>query len=129
MKRLLLAPALLAAALTLPLSGADTEINLVPQGAFKPVMMHGKPSAAFGWYLRDQPRSRFAGKTRRYLSGEGLFELKFENGAVTFVYPDPIHPAYVKSPVAVDFCPRLASPQPPAEEYVISARVKFCICS
>ena len=106
-------------------SGADTEINLVPHGEFKPVVMHGKPSAAFGWYLRDQPRGRYSGKTRKYLSGEGLFDLSFADGAVTFAYPDPLHPAYVKSPVTVDFCPRLAAPTPPAPEYMISARVKF----
>ncbi|MBP5532011.1 MAG: DUF4838 domain-containing protein, partial [Lentisphaeria bacterium] len=105
--------------------GADTPINLVQQADFKPVVMHGRPTGAFGWYLVDRPRSRFGGKSRKYLSGEGLFELKFADGAVTFVYPDQLHPAYVKSPVTVDFCPRIASPTPPAKEYLTIARVKF----
>ena len=127
MKRLLLAPALLAAvcAATLALFGADTEINLVQQGDFKPVIMHGKPTAAFGWYLLDGPRYRFIRTRGKYLSGEGCFTLSFDNGAVTFAYPDPLNPVYVKSPVTVDFCPRLAWPDPPAAEYMISARVKF----
>ena len=123
MKKTFAFAAVFAAALGL--AGADAEVNLVQQSTFKPVIMHGKPSAAFGWFLRDKPRIRFAAKTRKYLSGEGLFELKFADGAVTFAYPDPIHPAYVKTPETVNFCPRVASPTPPAKEYLISARVKF----
>ena len=50
MKRNLLSIAgiLAAALLASALFGADTEINLVQQSDFKPVMMHGKPTAAFG---------------------------------------------------------------------------------
>ena len=129
MKKTLFATLGIAAALLSPLfAGADipdTEINLVQQGDFKPVIMHGRPSAAFGWYLRDQPRGRYSGKTRKYLSGEGLFELSFADGAVTFSYPDPLHPAYEKATEPIVFAPRVASPQPPAPEYLITARVKF----
>ena len=43
----------------------DTGDNLLQNGKFEPLYMHGKPTAAFGWYLRDQPRSKFAAKTRK----------------------------------------------------------------
>ena len=122
-KTFVLAAAFFALALAAPVAAA--EIDLVPHGSFKPVVMHGRPSAAFGWFLRDKPRIRYAARTRKYLSGEGLFELKFENGAVTFAYPDPIHPAYVKPSETIDFCPWVASPMPPAPEYLTTARVKF----
>ena len=116
------AAALLAAAAA---PGADTEINLVQQSDFKPVIMHGRPSAAFGWYLMDGPRNDSARLLGKYVSGEGCFELTFADGAVTFAYPDPLNPVYTKSKKPIVFSTRVAQPAPPAPKYLTTARVKF----
>ena len=104
--------AALVAAFAAP--GAEAEINLVQQSDFKPVIMHGKPTAAFGWHLLDGPRNHSCRKLGKYVSGEGCFELKFADGAVTFAYPDPLAPVYVKSTKPVVFSTRVAWPAPPA---------------
>jgi len=112
-------------ATALPLAGADTEINLVQQADFKPVVMHGRPTAAFGWYLHDGPRYVAYHDHGKYVSGEVCFKLSFDNGAVTFTYPDPLNPVYGESTRPIVFAPRAAWPVPPASKYRTTARVKF----
>ena len=109
----------------LSLFGADTEINLVQQTDFAPVIMHGRETGAFGWYLFDGPRYDSYRLERKYLSGEGCFELKFADGAITFAYADPLAPIYAKSKRPVVFSTRIAWPEPPAPQYLTTARVKF----
>ena len=117
------------AALIAPiLSGADTPVDLVQQSVFKPVVMHGRPSAAYGWYLFDGPRYRYIRGENKYLSGEKCFELDFADGAMTLTWSDPLpiaytHPKYKKHPVTLNS--RVAWPAPPAPRYRTVARVKF----
>ena len=108
--------------------GADTPINLVQQADFKPVVMHGKPSAAFGWYFFDGPRYRYIRGENRYLSGEKCFRLSFENDAMTLTWSDPLevaytHPKYKKNPIYL--ATRVSWPVPPAPQYHTTGRVKF----
>ena len=124
-QKLLLLAGLTAMAFAPTLSGADTEINLVQQADFKPVVMHGRSTGAFGWYLVDGPRSESQRIHGKYLSGDGCFELKFADGAVTFAYPDPLNPVYAKSKRPIVFSTRVAWPAPPAPKYLTTARVKF----
>ena len=106
-------------------TAADTPINLVQQSDFKPVVMHGRETGAFGWFLLDGPRYESQRVHNTYVSGDGCFELKFADGAVTFAYPDPLNPAYAKSKRPIVFSTRVAWPAPPAPKYLTTARVKF----
>ncbi|MDD5727283.1 MAG: DUF4838 domain-containing protein [Victivallales bacterium] len=103
---------------------ADAELNLLCEGTFKPVIMHGRPSAAYGWTWRDYARRDYISKNgHKYLSGDGCFNLDFKNGAMTVSFPDPLHPAYVNKRVA--FYSRISNPNPPAPEYLFSGKAKF----
>ena len=73
------------------------ELNLIGESTFRPVVMHGRVSAAYGWAMRDTARQKAGSWNKgRYLSGEGLFELKVEGGTMTLVFPEKLHPAYEK---------------------------------
>jgi len=76
------------------------ELDIISDSTFKPVVMHGRVSAAYGWGMRDLARMK-AGNwyDGKYLSGEGLFELKVENGTMTVTFPEKLHPAYKKTGV------------------------------
>ena len=79
------------------------ELDLIRDNTFKPVMMHGRVTAAYGWGMRDLPRMR-AGNwyDGKYLSGEGLFDLKVENGTMTVSYPENLYPGYKKYDVEIN---------------------------
>ena len=62
MRHFILLAALLGGML---LHAADTPINLLQTGKFEPVIMHGKPSAARGWYLFAHAPLRSGGPGRR----------------------------------------------------------------
>ena len=71
------------------------ELNLIGESTFKPVVMHGRTSAAYGWAMRDAARQKAGSWNKgKYLSGEGLFFLKVENGTMTLAFPEKLHPAY-----------------------------------
>ena len=73
------------------------ELNLIRESTFEPVVMHGRTSAAYGWAMRDKARQKAGSWNKgKYLSGEGLFELKVENGTMTLAFPEQLHPAYKK---------------------------------
>ncbi|MDD5729439.1 MAG: hypothetical protein PHV59_12840, partial [Victivallales bacterium] len=99
-----------AAALIAATAGiaAEPEVNLLLEGTFKPVIMHGRPSAAYGWYLVDRARINHSKKTKKYLSGEGCFSLDFKDGVMTVSLPDPLNPAYVKQ--RMEFGSRVSRP-------------------
>ena len=84
-----------------PLAAVEVkELNLIGESSFKPVVMHGRVSAAYGWAMRDKARQKTGSWNKgKYLSGEGLFELKVENGTLTLVFPEKLHPAYRKNGV------------------------------
>ncbi|MDD5727720.1 MAG: DUF4838 domain-containing protein [Victivallales bacterium] len=115
----------LAVVVGLPTSAStsEREINLLCTGDFKPVMMHGRPSAAYGWWLFDWARVNHQKRTRKYLSGEGCFELAFQDGAMIVSFPAPLNPAYVKQRMEFRSC--VSQPVPPAPQYLASGRVKF----
>ena len=76
------------------------ELNLIGESTFKPVVMHGRVSAAYGWAMRDQARQKAGSWNKgKYLSGEGLFFLKVENGTMALAFPEKLHPAYNKNGV------------------------------
>ena len=76
------------------------ELNLIGESTFKPVVMHGRVSAAYGWAMRDKARQRAGSwNNGKYLSGEGLFLLKVADGTMTLVFPEKLHPAYEKNGV------------------------------
>ena len=76
------------------------ELDLISENTFRPVTMHGRVSAAYGWGMRDNARLK-AGNfyDGKYLSGEGLFDLKVENGTMTVSYPENLFPGYNKNDV------------------------------
>ena len=76
------------------------ELDLIGESSFKPVVMHGRTSAAYGWAMRDKARQKAGSWNKgRYLSGEGLFELKVADGTMTLAFPEKLHPAYEKNGV------------------------------
>ena len=102
---------------------AEPEINLLREGTFKPVMMHGRPSAAHGWWLIDRARIDHQKRTEKYLSGEDCFSLDFKDDVMTVSFPDPLNPAYVNQ--RMEFRSSVSQPVPPAPQYFASGRVKF----
>ncbi|MDD5727114.1 MAG: hypothetical protein PHV59_00995, partial [Victivallales bacterium] len=104
---------------------AEPEINLLYTGDFKPVVMHGRPSAAYGWSLNDLARLmyRYRSKSGKYLSGENCFSLGFKDGAMTISFPDPLHPFY--KDYWLEFSSQVSQPAPPAPQYLAAGRVKF----
>jgi hypothetical protein len=102
---------------------AEPEINLLREGTFKPVIMHGRPSAASGWWLIDRARIEHQKRTKKYLSGEDCFALDFKEGAMTISFPDPLNPAYVKQ--RMEFRSSVSQPVPPAPQYFATGKVKF----
>lgn len=102
---------------------AEPEINLLREGTFKPVMMHGRPSAAHGWWLVDRARIEHQKRTKKYLSGEDCFALDFKDDVMTISFPDPLNPAYVKQ--RMEFRSSVSQPVPPAPQYLASGKVKF----
>ena len=77
---------------------AAAEYNLLPVDSFIPLYMHGKPSAAKGWAMRDQPReAAYTGAKPKYVSGEDCFKLEFSDGAMTIRFTDPLNPVYHKT--------------------------------
>ena len=57
-------------AVAFALRAADTPFNLLPVDRFEPVVMHGRVSAARGWYMHDVPRFDYIFGKGIYLSGE-----------------------------------------------------------
>ena len=125
MKHAILLAALLGATLH-GAAAADTEINLLQHGDFTPVVMHGKPSAARGWYLFDTPRGNFIRKNRTYISGEECFKLDFPgNGELFFRFTDPLAAPYRAEREFLSFGSRVGWPQPPARNYRFTGRIRF----
>ena len=79
------------------------ELNLAIDSKFKPVEMHGRTTAAFGWEMRDNPRLKASGLFGNYLSGEGLFDLKVEDGVMTLIFPEKLHNVYKKGDIEFDY--------------------------
>ena len=76
------------------------ELELISESTFKPVVMHGRVSAAYGWAMRDKARLRAGSwKNGKYLSGEGLFDLEVKDGTMTVKFAEKLHPAYEKNGV------------------------------
>ena len=106
-------------------SAADTPINLLQYGKFQPIMMHGKPSAARGWFLFDTPRENYIKKTRSYISGEDCFKLEFgPDGEFTFRFTDPLAAPYRETPDFLTFGSRVGWPPPPARFYRVTGRIR-----
>ena len=91
-----------------------------------PVYMHGKITGIKGCLLIDSPRSAFAEKSGRYVSGEECFKLDVDpEGVATLSFPSPIPAPYAKNPrdaLQPGFC---IEPGPPAPAYHITGRVKL----
>jgi hypothetical protein len=104
-------------------AAAEPEINLLFEGTFKPVIMHGRPTAAYAWKLTDHARLSHQRNTGKYMSGEGCFSLDFQNGALTIAFPTPLNPAYVNQ--RLDFSSMISQPFPPAPEYLASGKIRF----
>ena len=76
------------------------ELELISESTFKPVVMHGRVSAAYGWAMRDKARLKAGSwKNGKYLSGEGLFDLEVKDGTMTVKFAEKLHPAYEKNGV------------------------------
>ena len=71
-----------------------SELDIIADGKFKPVELHGRTTAAFGWEMYDQPRLKASGLHGNYLSGEGLFDIKVEDGILTVSFPNKLHNIY-----------------------------------
>ena len=71
-----------------------SELDIIADGKFKPVGLHGRTTAAFGWEMYDQPRLKASGLHGSYLSGEGLFDIKVEDGILTVSFPEKLHNIY-----------------------------------
>ena len=99
------------------LGAADTPINLLPVDRFAPVVMHGRISAARGWWMRDDPRYDCTCRDRRYLSGEKCFTLDCKDGVFTIRFLDPLPAGYEKARRPICFAAAAAWPPPPAPEY------------
>ena len=122
MQHFLLLAALLGGTL---LAAADTPINLLQTGKFEPVIMHGKPSAARGWYLFDTPRENYIKKSRSYISGEDCFKLEFgPDGTFAFRFTDPLAAPYRETPAFLTFGSRVGWPPPPARFYRVTGRIR-----
>ena len=76
-----------------------SELDIIADGKFKPVELHGRTTAAFGWEMYDQPRLKASGLHGSYLSGEGLFDIKVEDGILTVSFPEKLHNIYKKGVV------------------------------
>ena len=91
-----------------------------------PVYMHGKITGIRGCLLIDSPRSAFAEKSGRYVSGEECFKLDVDpEGVATLSFPSPIPAPYANNPrdaLRLGFC---IEPGPPAPAYHITGRVKL----
>ena len=109
----------------LPAAKGENPFNLFQTGRFEPIEMHGKPSAARGWYLFDNGRAA----SPVYTPGDKCFKLDFPgDGSLIFRFLSPLADAYKRNPRALYFGSRIPWPQdqlPPAKEYRISGRLLF----
>lgn len=102
-QRLFALAAFVAALTTVSVAAVEVkELNLLIDSKFRPVEMHGRTSAAYGWAMKDTARLAASGLHGNYLSGEGLFELEVKDGVMTIKYPEKLHRAY-KSGAPVEF--------------------------
>ena len=103
----------------------DTPVNLLQTGEFKPVRMHNKVTAAFGWFFLDWARFKYIRQTVSYVSGEDCFEFDCKDGIATFRFKDPLHKMYRQYNDFLFFGSRVGWPPPPAPEYVSQGKIKF----
>ena len=125
MKRLLLLPAAFCAVLAFGGEpAADTRIDLLKEGTFKPVSMHeGMVTAARGWSMRDTGRRYSSSKKRMYVSGEECFTLSYADGAFSIVFKKPLNPVYKHGSVRLNS--RVGYNPIPADHYTFEGRLKF----
>ena len=102
----------------------DAPLNLLQTSDFKPVKMHGRTTAAFGWFMIDWPRY-FHIRERSYVPGDQCFTFECENNTAVFRYTDPLHPIYANSKRSVLFASRVGWPHPPAASYKAIGRYMF----
>lgn len=103
--------------------GADTRVNLLKEGKFKPVYMHGMVTAARGWSMHDNARVYSISKKRQYISGEECFQLKYADGTFSILFKKPLNPCYRHGEILLSS--RIGSAMPPAERYTLTGRLKF----
>ena len=103
----------------------DTGDNLLQNGKFEPVCMHGKPSAAKGWQLNDNSRRAYNKRSRKYFPGEECFTLEFSGDGMTMRFPKPLAEPYVKVNEPFSLSSRTGWPDPPAPAYHIKGKVRF----
>ena len=103
----------------------DTGDNLLQNGKFEPVYMHGKASAAKGWQLNDGSRRTYNKRSRKYFPGEDCFTLEFSDDGMTMRFPKPLAEPYVKVNEPFSLSSRIGWPNPPAPAYHIKGKVRF----
>ena len=103
----------------------DTGEELLQYDRFEPVTMHGKPSAARGWGLNDEPRWLMNRRGGKYLPGEECFKLEFSADGMTIRYTDPLAYPYMKYRSWITLKSRIGWPAPPASAYRVRARMRF----
>ena len=125
MKRSFVFASFVAAAVFTAASAAETgiAINLLRTGEFRPVVMGGEETAAFGWYMRDQGRERAIAAAKRYVSGEECFKLEFKDRALVIRFKDPLPAGYCDPKAPIRFHSSVAFPQPPAPRYRTRGRI------
>ena len=115
-----------AVAAALTVAGApleDTPLNLLKEGTFQPIYMHGMVTAARGWAMNDSGRLYSIRKKRIYVSGEDCFKLSYADGVFSIVFNRPLNPVYKHGEIMLSS--RTASELPPADHYLVRGRVKF----
>ena len=98
-------------------------IDLLRTGEFRPVVMGGEATAAFGWYMRDQARERAVAAAKRYVSGEECFKLEFKDLALIIRFKEVLPEGYCDPKAPIRFCSSTAFPQPPAPRYRTRGRI------
>lgn len=122
---LALGGSLLLAAAEKPPKLVDTGENLLQNGKFEPVYMHGMASAAKGWQLNDNSRRTYNKRSRKYFRGEDCFRLEFSEEGMTIRFPKPLAEPHVKVNAPFSLSSRVGWPEPPAPAYHTTGRVRF----
>ena len=105
---------------------ADAEVNLLRADKIEPAYMHDKITGVRGYMMNDIARNNYTVGHRKYIAGEECLKVDVnKDGEATISYPDPLPAPYAENPgpnvhlyIGID-------PQPPAETFRISGRVKL----
>ena len=131
MKNLKLTLAVLLGAFCLASSFAeeavqDTEINLLRADKIEPAYMGGKVTGIRWFMMRDTARAKYMARHKKYISGEDCFKIDVsQDGEATFTFPDPLPAPYAENPGKTILLYVGIDPQPPAQHYRATGRVRF----